>query len=156
MTHTHTHTKVVKALKCLLFQISFSLTPVPCLRSLSWVEGGLANPRLRCCFHQDAVPSLPQNKVTPAEGVLFLYHLSTCPILKTCQPKLLSWWRLLHTSYWFSYFIGPCWQWWIHAPAGVQKPSSRGQAIESSWISEQQDQAWWTGLFLVNLLHALS
>lgn len=27
----HTHTKVVKALKCLLFQISFSLTPVPCL-----------------------------------------------------------------------------------------------------------------------------
>lgn len=51
---------------------------------------------------------------------------------------------------------GPCWQWWVHAPAGVQKPSSWGQAIESSWIPEQQDQAWWTDLFLVNLSHALS
>lgn len=59
--------------------------------SLSWIEGGLADPRLRCCFHQDAAPNLPQNKVTPAEGVLFLYHLFDCPILKTCHPKPLSW-----------------------------------------------------------------
>lgn len=77
---------MVKAFKRLLFHKILTNSSSLSVHSLSWVEGGLADPRLRWYFHRDTAPSLPQNKVTPAEGVLFLYHL-TSPILKTCQPK---------------------------------------------------------------------